>query len=656
MKRFIYIFLMLAVSTVFSCKKPQENGGDTALDVSGITLPSSFEGKVGDRMSIGAPAGKVKLTDVLTFKAVSGQLSFDAPVVKLEAKDFLFNIPDGMVSGRYICHLKRGEDSRSLGVTTFTIISDVEVDPEDGTVYGLVTCGGKGVKDVVVSDGVEVTQTDADGIYRIKSAKKYGWVFISIPSGYEAVTNGILPKFHQPLTQEADVPERADFSLIKVQNDNHTMLVMGDIHLANRNNDRVEFRKFTGDVAAYLAAHPGEKIYGLTLGDMTWDAYWYSKNYYFPEYLNDMNASLSSLPIFHTIGNHDHDMKASGDLLTVVKYVKDIAPTYYSFNIGKIHYVVLDDIQCTNTSGGTADDRHYNETVTNNQYDWLRKDLSYVDKSTPIVVTMHAPIYRDNSSSTGLTPYAGLSGYSTLVNCFSGFSKVHFLTGHTHRCLNVEKSTYMEHNAGAVCASWWWSQKLTGQDVCTDGSPGGYTIWKVNGKDFDWVYKGTKEDETYQFRTYDLNNVCFDASALDTWVPKGSEWARNRFMELYGGRFKKNSNNEVLLNVWNYDTSWTVKAVEKLSSGDKELTVTQVQTYDPLHIIALSAPRYNSASVTSDPGFISNLTTHMFKVKASSANSTIEFTVTDRFGRQYKEMMTRPRAFNLSNYATGYSK
>ena len=37
----------------------------------------------------------------------------------------------------------------------------------------------------MVSDGTEVTVTDDKGIYELKSAKKWGYVFISVPSGYE---------------------------------------------------------------------------------------------------------------------------------------------------------------------------------------------------------------------------------------------------------------------------------------------------------------------------------------------------------------------------------------------------------------------------------------------------------------------------------------
>lgn len=652
------IFLLILMGCLgISCNKQPNPGKDeNTLDISGVKFPVAIEAHAGDRVSVEAPAGRIRTTDIVRFKAATGQASYDCKVVKVAAASFTFQLTDDILSGRYICHILRDAQDKAVGTTTLTILNDVEVDPEGANVYGRVACGGQGIPDVVVSDGIEVITTDKDGIYRMNSSKELGVVFISIPSGYEVPASGVLPQFHHYLDAEhVEKAERADFTLVKVNNDKHKVLVMGDIHLANRNNDRTEFRKFTSDVLQYQEDHPGEKIYGLTLGDMTWDAYWYTNSYYFPQYLADIKP-LSGMLIFHTIGNHDHDMKAAGDVLTMVEYVKDIAPDYYSFNLGKVHYVVLDNIVCQNDGSGTSASRKYAEQVTAAQYAWLRKDLSFVSKDTPVVVSMHAPIYRDNGSSTGLTPYAGLSGWSTLVGCFNGFSTVHFLTGHTHRSLNVAKGSYFEHNAGAVCASWWWSQKCSaGFDVCTDGTPGGYTIWEVDGTDMKWLYKGTKENEDFQFRTYDLNNVCFDATAVGTWLPSGSDWARERFVSYYGKKFPKSSDNEILVNVWNYDPTWTIKAVEKLSSGDKTLTVTQLQTYDPLHILCLSAKRFND-NITSDPNFISNLTTHMFKVKASDASSTVEFSVTDRFGHTWTETMTRPKPFDLNTYKTGYAK
>ena len=47
----------------------------------------------------------------------------------------------------------------------------------------------------------------------------------------------------------------------------------------------------------------------------------------------------------------------------------------------------------------------------------------------------------------------------------------HIMSGHTHIMYNVEKDDHFEHNAGAVCATWWWTGKETpGIHMSTDGT------------------------------------------------------------------------------------------------------------------------------------------------------------------------------------------
>ena len=637
-------FLFITVS----CVKPNEQEQKSTFDVSGVVLPSTIESEAGADVTLQAPAGSVLTTDFVVLKAMSSGGSYISPVKKTDATSFTFALDPDLVSGRYTLHITRGSEDRIVGLTTIRIVINDDLEPGSATIYGKVTCEGNGISSVGVSDGFEYVLTDKDGVYRINSKKEIGCVFICLPSGYMPQTDGILPKIHSALTMDAAVPERVDFRLDKVDNKKYTLFVMGDMHLANRNNDRTEFRKFTKDIREYKAAHPEETIYGITLGDMTWDQYWTSNNYYFPQYLDDMNSvnGVDGLTIFHTIGNHDHEMMAVGDLFTEVKYVKDIAPTYYSFNLGDVHYIVLDNIECTNDGTGN---RTYDVYLDSDQTAWLKKDLANVDKTTPLVVSMHAPIYYDNSGSSSLDPYIGYKQLGSIVNNFTGYQTVHFITGHTHRVLNVEKSNYFEHNSGAVCASWWWSQKLSKINIGTDGAPGGYAVWNVDGTSFKWQFRGTREPATYQFRCYDLNNVAFNADFVNNNMTKASDWAKNRFLELYAPHYPGNSSNKVLINVWNYNPGWTVSVTE----NGTPRPVNQVKRLDPLHILALSAQRLN-ANVTSDPSFLTNWSTHMFEAQATSASSTLVITVKDEFGNTYSETMTRPKTFDLKTYYSGY--
>lgn len=551
-------------------------------------------------------------------------------------------LPSGFVSGTYKVYVSRGDQKKYMGETVILIdySSSDDIEIEDGqNLYGKVLCNGAPVENVVVSDGEEVVKTDAEGVYRITSAKTNGYVFISTPSGYTVNTTGILPNFYRTLNTDAATRERVDFNLVEDPGqENHTILVFGDMHLANRSNDdRQQFSRFTSEINSYLTANGGRKTYAITLGDMTWDLYWYTNNYCFAEYLNDINV-IKGLTVWHTIGNHDHDMEAAGDFDTVEKYKNSIAPTYYSFNIGKVHYIILDDILCTNDGTGS---RTYDNAVTEEQIEWLKKDLSYVSTETPLVISMHAPLYTWSGSYN-------LKNSSEIVDAVSQYSEVHFLTGHTHKMYNIDRlssSNIFEHNAGAVCATWWWSAAHTpGVHIGQDGAPGGYTIMDVDGTDFTWKYKGTGTPETHQFRTYDRNQISITA---DKYIPAAYALNKTRFNDYAEDWAAVSNSNEVYINVWNYDPSWKIEVIE----NEKSLEVTKVRIKDPLHLIAYTAPAMNNSSKDVTPTFpTTNDNAHMFKVTASGPNTTLEIRVTDRFKNTYTETMTRPKAFNPEQY------
>lgn len=181
------------------------------------------------------------------------------------------------------------------------------------TIKGWVSCNNAGVPDVVVSDGYEVTVTDANGVYYLPSEKRNKQVFISVPGNYEVPCQGRAPRFFQKLTEAGNVAERHDFELTPVDNSRHVVLAMADLHLANRINDIAQFEKCLADINGLIAGYQasGTKVYALTLGDLTWDTYWYPNHFTLTQYLPYMNRI--NAPVFNTIGNHDNDPYAAGD-------------------------------------------------------------------------------------------------------------------------------------------------------------------------------------------------------------------------------------------------------------------------------------------------------------------------------------------------------
>ena len=509
------------------------------------------------------------------------------------------------------------------------------------TVKGRVYCGKKAVADVVVSDGVIVTKTDKDGVYYLPSEKKMGYVFVSIPSGYNIESEAGYPAFpamSQQLLNEDN--EQHDFALTEIPggNTNHVMMVFTDLHLASKTPNTAgkyadidQYKnKFMPDITAEMAQYAN--VYALCLGDITWDAFWYKTMNQGPENMVEVRYQLPNYkelmknfpcPVFNVIGNHDNDPKVVGDYFTELPFKQHIAPTYYSFNIGDVHYIVLDNDQYDNYNGGSRIERIGllgDSDPQKWQMAWVAEDLKYVDKSKKIVVAMHAPM-----TSAGLNPIVTLSGGNDLLGLLQGY-QVEFLTGHTHTNHHAKIAEGVrEHNVAAVCGTWWFNVKSANggadYDLCKDGSPTGYGVFKFNGTAVQWYYKGIEVARNEQFAVYDMNFVKSD------------------YKSAVGAKA-----NEVLVNVWNWDEDWTVSVTE----NGQPLTATRVYRKDPTHYTwqkDVLEPAHAPGSPNST--YLTGYNAHMFSAIAQVPGSTIKVVVTDPFGGVYEKTIVREIPSNL---------
>lgn len=544
--------------------------------------------------------------------------------------------------------MKRYIISTILAITmmaSFAIAQTESGHFQECDISGYVTCEGSGVEGVAVSDGVEVVRTGSDGYYSFTSENRYGYVFISIPGGYMCEMDGALPQFWQTV-QGNTRHEEHSFRLVREDNDDHMVIASTDYHLANRHSSqdlKCFDNLFVNDVRKLQLENSSKKVYNIVLGDMTWDIYWKRFN------MNRYHDKARNFPVtsFHVIGNHDYDMSQTDDFKAEEVYRKNFGPTFYSFNLGKCHYIVLDDNVYTNTIKDGKATRSSDKYVSDEQLAWLKKDLESISKDTPVFVCMHCSAYAvwnvSRSGRISVVPaFSSGNHQKRLARILKEYTNVHFLSGDTHinRSIPREKMPWghrhiYEHNVAAVSASWWWTNYESDNSICKDGSEGGYLVFSNNGNDVRWQYKSMKYDFSKQFHTYDFNTL---KAYMDTnpMVPK--------FYQKYPLREKYASftENDVLFNIWNWDPTWTVSVKE----NGKELQVRHHFIEDPLHTISYDIPRtYSNGELTSS--FRTIKTHHMFSVRASSATSTLEFIVTDGFGNVHTETMIRPKAFNV---------
>lgn len=615
---------------------PVDNG---KLAITGVSIPSTINTTKGGTIIISGNG--FELNDIIVLTLISDATKvYNCTVVSINGSNVTFALPVDITTGNYRITVKRGAESMLLGSFLLNITLDTNIPDLPGmTIKGLVYSDGEGVPGVVVSDGYAVTTTDNNGIYYLPSQKTTGFVFISLPGNYEIQTIDNIPQFFQRLAGGSTV-EQKDFSLTLKSNTKHVVMMMADWHLARRNDDLTQFNNlYVPDINTLINQYKssGSQVYGIPLGDMTWELYWYSNNFGLTDYLLEMKKL--NAPMFNVIGNHDYDPYVEGDWPAEKKFRDIIGPTYYSFNLGDVHYVVLDNIQYINSgaSQGVIGARNYNNYITTNQLEWLQKDLALItDKTTPVIIAMHAPLYGNPSLDGSGNPVSNmaLSNGNDLLSVVQAFDKVYVVTGHTHINYVVESGNVTEVNTGAISATWWWTGRsgYAGNQICKDGSPGGYGVWEIDGKDVKWYYKSAGKPGNYQFRTYDLNSVHITASR---YAPNSTDEALAPYAGVWA---TPNTNNEVLINIWGYDPSWTISVTE---SGTP-LQVTRITAKDPLHIISYEALRLNVGAVPTS-SFVTGNTSHVFRVTASGASSTLEISVTDRFGNVYNETMTRPK-------------
>ena len=639
--------LLTTFSSLSSCDSNKETNGieSSYKPITGIVIPGSLEISRGDIIII--KGNGVTSTDIVKLISVSdSSQAYDIKVEECTETQFSILLPSEVKSGKYKISIVRDGKSISLGSIEINIKANLDIPDKAGmTIKGVVYSDGEGLEGVTVSDGIEVTVTDKDGVYYLPSVKKHGYVFISLPSGYEITQNGNRPQFFQKVNAGNDIEQR-NFSLIKVDNDDHIVITMADMHLANRNNDLEQFsQNFLSDVNSlidgYVAA--GKRVYGLTLGDMTWELYWHSNNFGLSEYA--AYADKIKCQMFNVIGNHDNDPYIADDFLSAGPYKNILGPTYYSFNLGNSHYIVLDNVEYHNSgaSEGVIGERNYTARIADEQISWLEKDLQLIeDKTAPVYVAMHIPLYNNPAlTSSGEQTYS----YSTrngaeLLELLSEFADVRIITGHTHIGYNMKQSANVrEYNVPAICATWWWTGKngYAGNHISKDGAPGGYGVWENSGKISNHYFKSIGYERNYQMRSYDLNKVHITA---ETFAPKSTQEQVDKYASGYA---TLSQSNEVLINVWGYGPGWNIEVKE----DGKQLSVNRVYVKDPLHIISYEMFRLN-AGATPTASFVSCNTAHMFKVQASTATAMLNITVTDHFGNQFTETMLRPKEFSCS--------
>lgn len=212
----------------------------------------------------------------------------------------------------------------------------------DAALYGTIQDNyGKPVAGVLVSDGIQTTETDEEGNYQLfTDLTLRRFVFITIPAGYEVPSKNGIPQFWQRISA-AEKQFKADFMLMKRTrtDDRYTILMTADPQIRARSagTDQYLFHSIDiyedmcTDMKELAATISDRPVYSICLGDMV-----HNNMSLWEDYCNGIKDF--SFPVFHVIGNHDHIQNAASDDLAVAEYEKYLGPTNYAVDLGQLHF------------------------------------------------------------------------------------------------------------------------------------------------------------------------------------------------------------------------------------------------------------------------------------------------------------------------------
>lgn len=515
------------------------------------------------------------------------------------------------------------------------------------TLTGIVECDGTPLKGVVVSDGELVTMTDRNGVYYLKSRKPEGVVFISIPSGYEASRTDMIPEFWAKLEKPQNELERHDFSLHKQSQERYALVAFTDPHLHGKKHDLATFADYVDVVTAHCDSLKslGTPVYSICMGDIGYNDYWYETGIDLPYTRRYFAQQNWAAPLFTLPGNHDYDGKAvAGDSTHFVAsrpYVETYGPRYYSFNIGKEHYVVLENINFKNTPvnesklEGILGKLDYTEEFNAEELDWLEKDLANISPETHIVVAMHSPVFKEDKISGIAELNLKRESTQRFLDILKPYGKVTFLSGHTHRQRRLDVPTdrgnITDHNLQSTCGAIWWNSSLKDANIAFDGNAVGFKLFEIEGDSVSWRFVPYEFPIEKQFKIWDTDKlrktISWDAevAAFRRHYPKWSE-------------YENLPEGSLLVQIWDYDPQGKLEA----KAEDEELRIEEVYEIHPDYYLNTAVPM-SEWSGDYKKTFLNPRRARMFVIHPSAESRQLPVSIswTDRFGRKYSEEFKR---------------
>jgi hypothetical protein len=531
-----------------------------------------------------------------------------------------------------------------LLVALFLVTAPGWAEQVRGTVFhdlngnGRLDAGEPGIEGVRVSDGRQVTQTDADGGYRLEIDEE-AIVFITKPRGFATqVDEHQLPRFyyiHQPngsppgmryagISPTGPLPEKIDFPLLAQQEPGRfEALLLADTQ--PRTEAEVDYVR--DDVVAELIGTRAR--FGMTMGDIGFDDM---------SLLPRLNRIIGTIgiPWYNVPGNHELNFEAEDDRHSLETFKSLYGPPYYAFEYADALFVVLDNIEYQGNGqsdpGDVRGNGGYIANIGRRQLAWLEAELSHVPRDRLIFLAMHSPLETYVADAPGITT----QDRRDLFKLLSGRPNLYAVAGHTHTTEHLYFDREdgfagpgeFHHHVLSTVSGTWWSGPFDTRGIPTtdqrDGTPNGYHVLEVDGTRATVRYKAAGYPDDYQMR------IVFDVAHHGL-----RDYGMRDFRagELFDGRFSVEQvpAAEVLVNLFDGGPRSTV--VFRIDEGP-ELPMLRVSRPDP-YIVELFSRNRDTVQTQRGAGPSSHLFSADLPDELGPGTYTLSVRATDEFGREH---------------------
>lgn len=364
----------------------------------------------------------------------------------------------------------------------------------------------QGVAGVSVSNGVQVTVTNARGRYELPVGQD-NIIFVIKPSGYAVPTDEQnLPKFyyiHKPngspalkyggVAPTGRLPKSVDFPLVQQHEPaDFTALIFGDPQAYNEQ----EIAYFAKGVVTEVE-EVENVAFGLSLGDLVGDDLVLHNPYI-------KAVAKVGIPWYNLMGNHDMDYDAPADSLADETFEASFGPANYAFNYGDAHVIVLDDILYPDP----RDAKGYWGGFRKDQLDFVENTLKQVSKDKLIILAFHIPLQHNNGDSFRH------ADRQRLFDLLKDFPHTLSMSAHTHLQRQnfygredgwQQDKPHHEYNAGTTSGDWYSGEpNAAGVPTSTmrDGTPKGYAFLRIKGNQYVIDYKVAGDSNNLQINLF----------------------------------------------------------------------------------------------------------------------------------------------------------